>query len=67
MMEPVSVCHHVSTIGTPAFADHAMEPLPGGGIDRLADGAKQTQTRQIVPVGHCSPCRMRARIAVGDV
>ena len=42
-MPPVSVCHQVSTIGQRLVADHAVIPLPGFRIDRLADRAEQPQ------------------------
>ncbi len=44
-MPPVSVCHQVSTIGQRLFADDAVIPFPGLGIDRLADRAEQPQGR----------------------
>ena len=43
MMPPVSVCHHVSTIGTASFTDDVVVPLPRLRIDRLADDAQQLQ------------------------
>ena len=40
MMAPVSVCHHVSTIGQRAAADVLVVPHPRLRIDRLADRAR---------------------------
>jgi hypothetical protein len=42
MIEPVSVCHQVSTIGQrpPPIC---VIPDPGLGVDRLADGAEEAQ------------------------
>ena len=37
--------------GAAAFADDAVIPFPGGGIDRLADRTEQAQARKIVRVG----------------
>ena len=45
---PVSVCHHVSTIGRLAAADVLVVPEPGLGVDRLADRAEHAQRRQVV-------------------
>jgi hypothetical protein len=42
-MPPVSVCHQVSTIGQRFVADHVVVPLPGLGVDRLADRAEDAQ------------------------
>ena len=47
MMPPVSVCHHVSTIGALAAADVLAVPEPRLGVDRLADRAEQPQRRQV--------------------
>ena len=48
MIAPVSVCHHVSTMGQRLAADHAVVPDPRLGIDRLADRAEQAQRREVV-------------------
>ena len=66
MIMPVSVCHHVSTIGRRAAADVLLVPEPGLGVDRLADRAEQrAATTGRASPAHCSPCFMKARIAVG--
>ena len=48
MMAPVSVCHHVSTIGQRSPPMCVAVPDPGLGVDRLADRAEQLQRRQVV-------------------
>ena len=40
MIEPVSVCHQVSTTGRPVAADVLAVPDPGLGVDRLADATR---------------------------
>ena len=50
-MPPVSVCHQVSTMGQRPLPITRLIPFPGGGIDRLADGAEQAEARKIVRVG----------------
>ena len=47
-MWPVSVCHHVSTIGQRSAADHLVVPEPRLRVDRLADAAEQAQRREVV-------------------
>ena len=48
MIIPVSVCHHVSTIGQRLAADVLVVPDPRLGVDRLADRAEQPQRREVV-------------------
>ena len=48
MMAPVSVCHQVSTMGQRPPADLLVIPHPGLGVDRLADGAQNSETGKIV-------------------
>ena len=50
MMQPVSVCHQVSTIGQRFLADDFAIPHPSLGIDGLADRAKQAQAAQVVAI-----------------
>ncbi len=52
---PVSVCHQVSTIGTPLAADVEVIPDPRFGVDRLADRAQQPQRRQVA-AARATPC-----------
>src|SRR4051812_44406054 len=48
MMPPVSVCHQVSTIGQRPPPTFFVIPHPGLGINRFADGAKQSQRRKVM-------------------
>ncbi len=68
MIAPVSVCHHVSTIGQRSSPMMLVIPHPRFRIDRLADRSEQPQRRQIVlaPATRV-PQLMNARIAVGAV
>ena len=67
MMAPVSVCHHVSTMG--------QRPLPmtvwyhihaSGLIGSPTDPSRRKLDRSDL-FGHSSPWRMKERIAVGAV
>ncbi len=67
MMAPVSVCHHVSTMG------HRSPPMcswyhiqASGLIGSPTDPSSRSEDRSR-PFGHSSPQRMNARIAVGAV
>ena len=55
MMAPVSVCHHVSTIGQRPPPMTLLIPDPRFGIDRLAHAAEQPQLRQVVLRGNRIP------------
>src|SRR5258708_6304384 len=67
MIAPVSVCHHVSTIGqrsppiTLRYHIHAS-----GLIGSPTEPSKRSDDRSCL-AGHASPQRMNARIAVGAV
>ena len=50
MIAPVSVCHHVSTIGQRSPPMTLAVPDPRLGVDRLTDRAEQPQRRQVVLV-----------------
>ena len=71
MWPPVSVCHHVSTIGQLLAADVLVVPHPRFRIDRLADRAEDAQGRQIVirrrRRGRDFAALISERIAVGAV
>ena len=68
MIAPVSVCHHVSTIGQRSPPMMLVVPDPRFRIDRLADRAEQAQaTTGRACRGHSVPHLMNARIAVGAV
>ena len=60
MIAPVSVCHHVSTIGHFSLPIISVIPHPRFGIDRLADSAEQPKGRQIVLERILSPHLMNA-------
>ena len=68
MIEPVSVCHHVSTMGqrpppmTRWYQVHASGLI---GSPTAPEEAKRARDRCLL--GHSSPQRMNARIAVGAV
>jgi len=47
MMAPVSVCHHVSTIGQALLANDFVIPLPGRRIDRFTHRTKQPQRSKV--------------------
>ncbi len=49
MIMPVSVCHHVSTIGQRSRPMFCVVPDPRFGIDRLADRAEQTERAEVAP------------------
>ncbi len=55
MMAPVSVCHHVSTIGQLPATDVLPVPDPRLGVDGLADAAEQSQRREVVALGELRP------------
>src|SRR6202453_4405016 len=65
MIAPVSVCHHVSTIGqrsapiTLWYHSHAF-----GLIGSPTDPSSRSEDRSYL-FGHCAPHLMHARIAVG--
>ncbi len=67
MIAPVSVCHHVSTIGhcsrpiTLWYQSHAF-----GLIGSPTDPSSRSELRSWLS-GHCAPHLMHARIAVGAV
>jgi hypothetical protein len=67
MIAPVSVCHHVSTMGqrpppiTSWYQSHGLR------VDRLADRPEQPQLDRSCLFGYSSPHLMHARIAVGAV
>ena len=67
MIEPVSVCHQVSTIGHRSAADDDVVPEPCPRVDRLADASEQPQGGQVVPGRVLGPHFMQTRIAVGAV
>ncbi len=50
-MCPVSVCHHVSTIGQRSPSDVEVVPHPRFRVDRLADRSQQPQRREVVLLG----------------
>ena len=68
MMPPVSVCHHVSTIGQRPLADDVVVPLPRLGVDGLAHRTEDAQGGAVRAfVTWSSPAPINARMAVGAV
>ena len=70
---PVSVCHHVSTIGVRSRADVLAVPHPRLGVDRLADASEQPERREVVlrrvlrPPLHVRADRRRRRVQDRDL
>ena len=65
MIMPVSVCHHVSTIGRLAAADVLWYQSHASGlIGSPTEPSRRSDDRSCCRV-HRSPCFMKARIAVG--
>src|SRR4051812_37020740 len=67
IVHPVSVCHHVSTIGQRSLPITRWYHIHAAGLM----GSPTEPSRRIEdrsrPLGHWSPCLIKARIAVGDV
>src|SRR4051812_37605651 len=65
MIMPVSVCHHVSTTGVvpaPMFAWYQSHASGLIGSPTLPSSRSEDRSW---PRGHCSPCFINARMAVG--
>src|SRR5258708_38417734 len=66
MCAPVSVCHHVSMIGSSAPVTSRYQIHASGLIGSPTDPSSLREERSYFS-GHCCPKRIRARIAVGVV
>src|SRR6185436_4156591 len=67
MMPPVSVCHHVSTIGQRSFPMMRWYHIHASGLMGSPTVPSKRSDDRSCFKGHCSPHLMNARIAVGAV
>ena len=66
-MPPVSVCHHVSTMGQrPSPTTRWYQSQASGLIGSPTEPRSRSEAREVLATG-ASPSRMSARIAVGAV
>jgi hypothetical protein len=64
---PVSVCHHVSTIGQCSWPMFCWYHSQASGLIGSPTEPSKRRDERSCPAGHSSPCFMKARIAVGAV
>jgi hypothetical protein len=67
MMAPVSVCHHVSTTGQRALPMTRWYHIHASGLMGSPTVPRRRSDERSAFMGHCSPQRMNARMAVGAV
>src|SRR6185312_7099579 len=67
MIAPVSVCHHVSTIGQRCLPMIARYHIHASGLIGSPTVPSSRSDERSCFKGHCSPHLMNARIAVGAV
>src|SRR3989442_9194397 len=67
MIPPVSVCHHVSTIGQRSFPMMRWYHIHASGLIGSPTVPSNRSEERSCFKGHCSPHLMKARIAVGAV
>src|SRR6185436_5287666 len=67
MIAPVSVCHHVSTIGQRFLPMIARYHIHASGLIGSPTVPSNRSDERSCFKGHCSPHLMNARIAVGAV
>ena len=67
MMEPVSVCHHVSTMGQRSPPMRLRYHIQASGLMGSPTEPSKRSDERSWRAGHSSPQRMNARIAVGAV
>jgi hypothetical protein len=67
MIPPVSVCHHVSTIGQRSLPIVLRYHIHASGLIGSPTVPSNRRLDRSCLNGHCSPQRMNARIAVGAV
>src|ERR1043165_3457375 len=67
MVQPVSVCHQVSTMGQRSFPITRWYHIHAAGLIGSPTEPRSRIEERARPFGHWSPCLMKARIAVGEV
>src|SRR5207247_10619017 len=67
MIAPVSVCHHVSTIGHRSFPITWWYHIHASGLIGSPTVPSRRRLERSRPVGHWSPHLIKARMAVGAV
>src|SRR5262249_56962026 len=67
MIEPVSVCHHVSTMGQRPPPIVLWYHIQASGLMGSPTVPSRRREERLLFCGHSSPHRMNARIAVGAV
>ena len=67
MIIPVSVCHHVSTIGQRSPPMCSWYQIHASGLIGSPTEPSSRSDREIVPAAYSGPQLMSARIAVGAV
>src|SRR5574340_1636001 len=67
MMPPVSVCHQVSRMGQRSLPMTVLYHFHAAGLMGSPTEPSRRREERSRPLGHSSPWRMNARIAVGDV
>src|SRR5437879_5715571 len=67
MMLPVSVCHHVSTMGQRSFPITRLYQCHAVGLMGSPTEPSNRREERSRLLGQSSPCRMNDLIAVGDV
>ena len=67
MIEPVSVCHHVSTMGQRPPPIVLWYQIHASGLIGSPTDPRRRSDERSCFAGHSSPARMNARIAVGAV
>src|SRR5687767_5678061 len=67
MMPPVSVCHHVSTMGRRSLPMTLWYHFHAAGLMGSPTEPSRRSDDRSRPFGHSSPWRMNERMAVGEV
>ncbi len=67
MIPPVSVCHHVSTMGQRSFPMTSWYHIQASGLMGSPTVPRSRSWERSYFSGHASPHRMNARMAVGAV